>query len=59
MPTELDQLNPTELLISPTLLLGRAERLPHDDPEKERLLQAAQQLLDRVSRLREGAAPTR
>jgi hypothetical protein len=59
MPTDLDQPNPTELLISSTPLLGRAERLRNTDPQKERLLLAAQQLLDRVSRLREGAPPTR
>jgi hypothetical protein len=51
MPTQLNEMNPTELLISSALLLDRAEQLPHDDPQKHRLLQAARQLLDRVSQL--------
>jgi len=53
MPSDLDYLKPTELLIASTLPLGRAERLPNSDSQKQKLLLATQQLFDRVSRLRE------
>ena len=48
MPSDLDYLKPTELLIASTLPLGRAERLPNSDSQKQRLLLATQQLFDRV-----------
>ena len=48
MPSALDQLNSTELLIVATKFLAEAVELPDDDPWKAELLQAVRQLLDRV-----------
>jgi hypothetical protein len=57
MASQLDQMNPTELLASSALLLARAEALPKGDPKKARLLLAAKELADRSSQSRDGSAP--
>jgi|SRR5215470_8334198 len=44
MPSELDDMNPTELLAFSAPLLARVERLPHGDAQKAKFLQAAHQV---------------
>ena len=50
IPSPLDELTPTELQAASALLLARAEELPKGDPERVRLLLAAQHALDRAAR---------
>lgn len=58
MPSPLDTMNATELLLSSQLLMEQAHQLPKDDPKAIKLLRGAKQLLDRANSLsRESSTP--